>query len=374
MKLLFVIHSLAGGGAERVTSTLANYWSRKGWEVTVLTIAAPGPEAYALDPAVRQISLLMESEGGNLPIALRNNIQRIRALRRALRQFRPDAAIAMMTKASVLLAFAAYGMPDVAAIGSERTYPPRLDPHSLWGVLRKWSYGKLTAVVAQTEDAKAWLQAHTHARRIVVIPNAPEWPMPSRAPVLNPRTIVTKGARVLLAAGRLDPVKGFDWLIEAFAPLARKHPDWKLVILGNGPQRAALEWQISRLGLDAQALLPGAAGNVAEWYSSADLFVLSSRYEGFPNALVEALAHGLPAVGLDCHAGPRDIIRDGVDGWLIPAGDVQALTSALDQVMSDDALRRGFAQRAVEARERFSLERIAAMWEALFRECRDPRV
>jgi glycosyltransferase involved in cell wall biosynthesis len=112
--------------------------------------------------------------------------------------------------------------------------------------------------------------------------------------------------------------------------------------------------------------MPGIAGNVAQWHARCDLYVLTSHSEGFPNALAEALCHGLPAVSVDCDTGPRDIIRHGVDGLLVPAGDATALTQALDRLMGDDELRRQFAAHAVDARQRFSIDRIAGLWEALF--------
>jgi len=159
-------------------------------------------------------------------------------------------------------------------------------------------------------------------------------------------------------------------LLEAFVTLARKYYNWNLVILGEGPERRALETQVQAFGLDGRVFLPGRVGNVGEWYERADVYVMSSRFEGFPNALAEAMAHGLPAVSFDCDTGPRDIIRPEVDGLLVLPGNVDALTAALDRLMDDAALRAQFAARAVEVRERFSMERIAGMWEELFAKLR----
>jgi glycosyltransferase involved in cell wall biosynthesis len=121
--------------------------------------------------------------------------------------------------------------------------------------------------------------------------------------------------------------------------------------------------------LEDRIHLPGAVGNVADWYEHGDLYVMSSDFEGFPNTLAEALAHGLPAVSLDCDTGPRDIIRHGVDGLLVPAGDEVGLAQALDRVMADSDLRSSLAARSIDARERFSLEKVSAMWEELFEQC-----
>jgi glycosyltransferase involved in cell wall biosynthesis len=171
---------------------------------------------------------------------------------------------------------------------------------------------------------------------------------------------------VLLGAGRLEPQKGFDSLLEAFAGIAQTHTDWDLVILGEGTLRTMIEQQVQVAGLEKRVHLPGLVGNVGEWYERADLYVMSSRFEGFGNTLAEALAYGLPAVSFDCDTGPRDIIRHEMDGLLVPPGDVTGLAAALDRLMRDANLRKRFAERAVEARERFSITRIAGMWEELF--------
>jgi glycosyltransferase involved in cell wall biosynthesis len=114
--------------------------------------------------------------------------------------------------------------------------------------------------------------------------------------------------------------------------------------------------------------MPGIVGNVGAWYAHADLYAMTSRSEGFPNALAEAMSHGLPAVSVDCDTGPRDIIRDGIDGLLVPPNNPAALVDALDRIMGDAAFRVQLAARARDARERFSIEKIAGMWDALFDE------
>jgi glycosyltransferase involved in cell wall biosynthesis len=238
----------------------------------------------------------------------------------------------------------------------------------VWERLRRHLYSHLAAVTVLTGESAVWLKAHTYARRVPIIPNAVVWPLPIQSPRLDPVSVGIPGRKRLLAVGRLVSQKGFDWLITAFAMLAERYPSWELVILGEGPLRPALQAQVDAADLQQRVFLPGRVGNVGQWYEYADLYVMSSRFEGFPNTLVEALAHGLPAVSFDCDTGPRDIIRHEVDGLLVPLGDVAALTADLERVMGDVNLRLRLATRAVEARERFSMERIAGMWEALFKE------
>ena len=314
----------------------------------------------------------MASDSENPSAAVVNNLRCIFALRWVLREVQPTIALALMSSTNVLLALAATGLRGIVTVGSEHIYPPQYPLGAAWETLRKHLYAHLTALTALTQESSAWLRRHTRARKIVVIPNAATFPLPEREPCLEPPDI-PQGKRMLLAVGRLDAQKGFDLLIATFQRLAEEFPDWMLVILGEGPDRAALEQQVRSVGLVDRIRLPGRAGNVGRWYAAADLYVMSSRFEGFPNTLVEAMAHGLPAVSFDCDTGPRDIVRHGVDGLLVPAGDTDALEGALHGMMADPSLRHRFAQRAVEARERFSIEKIAAMWEALFEELRSAK-
>lgn len=370
MRLLFFIHSLSSGGAERVTANLANHWAAKGWHITIVTLAPLSLDFYELHPAVRRTALELAGESQNVLAGLWNNLRRVRALRQVLRQVQPDIALALMSTANVILALATRGLTNVCAIGSEHTHPPQLPLGAHWGALRRSAYGQLAAVVALTQETADWLRIHTRAQRLPIIPNMALWPLAAQAPRLIPETICVADRHILLAVGRLDKEKGFDWLLEAFTALARKYYNWNLAILGEGPDRRTLETQVQAAGLDGRVFLPGRAGNVGEWYGRADLYVMSSRFEGFPNTLAEAMAHGLPAVSFDCDTGPRDIIRHEIDGLLVPPGDVARLHAALDRLMSDASLRAQFASRAVEVRERFSRERIAGMWEKLFAEVR----
>lgn len=369
MRLLIFIGSLSSGGAERVTANLANYWAAQGWTITVVTLAPLNLDFYELHPAVVRIALNQTGDSGHPLIGAWQNLRRVRALRRVLRAVRPDLALSMMSTANVLLALAAWGLP-VCAIGSERTHPPQCPVGRGWETLRRHLYGRLAAVTALTRESAEWLQAHTRVRRVPVIPNAAPWPLPEQSPRLDPTAVGVPGRQRLIAVGRLSVEKGFDLLIAAFAMLAGRYPHWELVILGEGSLRSALQAQIDAADLRQQVFLPGRAGNIGPWYASADLYVMSSRFEGFPNTLAEAQAYGLPAVSFDCDTGPRDIIRHEVDGLLVPAGEVAGLTAALERLMGDADLRRRFSERAVEARERFAMARIAGLWEALFAELR----
>jgi len=366
LRILFYLQSLSSGGAERVTAILANHWAQQGWGVTIVTVADKDQDFYRLDPRIRRIGLNMAIQSRHIGQAVVNNLRRIRALHRILRREKPDVAVAMMATANVTLALAGR-LARVSTVGSERIHPPALPLGRFWERARRWAYPMLAGLVAQTRDSAAWLRVHAPAPRIAVIPNPVQYPLVPHPPQITPSEVAPlQGRRMLLAVGRLEEQKGFDRLLDAFAELADRHTDWHLVILGRGGLHQVLTEQAARLGIRDRVSLPGAVGNVGEWFEAADLYVLTSRFEGFPNTLLEALAHGVPSVAVDCETGPREILRHGVDGLLVPQGDPRELVAALDRMMGDESLRARFSKRAVEVRERFAVGRVAAQWEDLF--------
>ena len=365
-KILLLMTSLTGGGADRVTLNLAADWSGAGAEVVVATLAADDGDAYPIPAGVRRVALNLSGRSYSLLSMLRNNVAPVVKLRRMLRAERPDIAVGMATVSAVALALARCG--DMIAVGSERVYPGKEPLGRVWDVLQRHCYRRLDAIVAQASEGADRLRVRTNARRVVVIPNAVALPLPQGEPRIAVRDVVAPGRRILLAAGRLTGQKGFDRLLDGFAQVAPRHPDWRLVVLGKGALRGALQAQAERLGVGGLVHFPGHAGNAAEWYRAADAFVLSSRYEGFPNVLLEAMAHGCAVIGTDCNTGPRDIIRDGEDGLLVPQDDAAALAAGLDRLLGDEALRHRLASRAGEVCERFSPERIRGMWWSLFDE------
>ena len=366
MKMLMYVHSLENGGAERVVANLANYWASIGWDVTVVTVAPQEADFYQLDPAVGRICMHLTGSTRNVVAGLVRTAKRVRALRRILETEKPDIALSAMHTANVILALAARKLPGVLALGSEHNYPPKAPMGVIWETLRRHAYGRLQAVVPLTQECAGWLRHNTHARCIRVIPNAVSWPLSRHKPHLSPAACCRPGRHILLGVGRLSMEKNFTVLVEVFSRLAARHPEWDLVILGDGPARAALLAQVQASGLEQRVTLPGRVGNIGDWYARAALYAMTSHYEGFPNTLVEAMACGLPGVSFDCDTGPRDIIRHDVDGLLVAPGDAACLEAALDRLMGGEQLRKSFASRAIEARERFSMEKISGMWEDLF--------
>lgn len=368
MNVALVIAQMSSGGAERVAATLANHWAEKGWSVAVITLSHPENDFYALDSRIERISLRLTGRGRWLGGGLVSNLKRIAALRQELNARKPEVTVGFMPGSNILCGLASIGTGRVVA-GSEHIHPPMGSLGRGWRLLRKFVYPRLEFVSALTEESAAWIRSQTAARQTPVIPNPITYPIKNHKPIIEPASVVRglRGEKLLLAIGRLADQKGFDRLLDAFSTIVERQRDWSLVILGEGPLRAELEGHVQRLGLDRRVALPGAVGNIGDWYEAAEAYVMTSRFEGFGNTLAEALAYGVPAVAVDCETGPRDILRQGVDGLLVPQNDAPALTTAMNRLMGNTDERKRFAERAVEARERFATRRVAQQWEALFR-------
>jgi glycosyltransferase involved in cell wall biosynthesis len=370
LRIGLLIHSLLPGGAERVCSLLANQWVKQGYQVTLMTFAPISMDAYTLAPGVQRVHIGQWQNSPNRWHSFCKNIARVWRVRQQLRRSRLDVALSFMSVSNSCLAMAGLAT-RVACIGSERTYPPAV-PLGKVGELSRWfMYGLLDAVVAQTEDAARWVLAHTRARVVAAVANPVCLPLSQQEPYLAPQAVVRPGAKLLLAVGRFSEEKRFDALIRAFAAAVQKVQSqssitWQLVLVGDGELREPLETLVSQLGVKDQVLLPGRAGNIADWYAAADAFALSSRFEGYPNALLEALACGVPAVACDVLTGPRELIEDGVNGLLV-ANSPDALTSGLQQIMGNAPLRQHLASHADLTIRRHDIARIAARWEEIFR-------
>jgi len=357
MRITTIISSLYTGGAERALSTMANYWAAKRWKITLLIYDdGSTPTFYSLDSQIRTIALGIAGVSTNMIAGLFNNLKRVYVLRKAISVSKPDAVISFMDKNNVITLLATRGL-KVPVVVSEQTDPASHSIGRIWEQLRRWTYPWADHVVVQSQRALAYFPPKVQARSIV-IPNPVE-PIPEGKTSSDDLL----GKPSIIGMGRLVREKGFDLLLKAFARLKDRYPNWTLTILGDGNLRPQLESLRAELGLENRVHLPGIVKNPHQILKQAEIFVFSSRYEGFPMALTEAMACGLPVISTDCPSGPREIIRDGVDGVLVPPEDVDALAVAMDRLMSDEAERNRLASRATEVSERFGLEKVMGMWE-----------
>ncbi|HUK09107.1 MAG TPA: glycosyltransferase family 4 protein [Stellaceae bacterium] len=359
MRIISVIHGLWGGGAERALCTLAGGWAEAGHEVTILTFEHVGGPSYALHPAVQVRCLGLAKVSRHLPEALSQNYRRLRVLRRAIRESDPAIVVSFMERTNVLTLLATRGLGR-AVVVSEQTDPLLYDIGRLWAWVRRVCYPFADVLVCPTARTLARFQAMTRVRG-VVIPNPIV--IPSRAGQTSEKN---SERRTLIAMGRLVHQKGFDLLLEAFARIALRHPDWSLTIIGKGPLQRKLQEQSAALDLGARVHFVGELTDPFPMLRAADLFVLSSRFEGFGMALAEAMACGLPVVSFDCPEGPRDIIHDGVDGILVPTEDINALATALGRLMNDPRERARLGTEAATLLTRFGPEPVLSIWQDMF--------
>lgn len=354
---LFLIHGLSAGGSEKVAVELTARWAATGHPTALVTLAPASEDRFTTGRGVQRIGLdcLGHSRG---PIAaISANRARVRRIREAVADFDPDAVVSFNDRTNVLAALA-LRRRTFPLIASERSDPRSRAREPVWSALRRWTYPTTDALVIPSEGFRSWAVDVAGAAPVFVVPNAC-WSasLDDDAPPDSERE------PVVLGMGRFDRPKGFDLLIDAFAQIAPRRPEWRLRLVGEGPEREALLRQASEAGLGGRfEILPWAA-DPNERFRTARIFVLPSRGEGFPNVLVEAMAAGLPAIAFDCQSGPADVVRPGHDGLLVETGDTFALAAALHRMIGDDAFRVACARRAREVRTRFSPDSVFAKWE-----------
>lgn len=375
MRITNVIAGLGGGGAERVCVNLANAWAERGWDVTILTmVQRTEAPAYAIDSRVRRRDI--GRKGGAYPEELNTDslapilrglhgvacfeiiweMPLLAILRYAILGTTPDVVVAHIdfTNVKVLAAMHETGVPVIAC---EQTDVSKFTIGS-WQDTREALYRRADAVVATNPSIAKWLELR--GARACTIPNALKSP-----PTISVER--TGKRRRLVTLSRLSPEKRIDLLVCAFASIAGDFPEWDLEVYGDGPLREELAQLVDDLA-PGRIQLRGFTETPYAVLGGADLFVSSSWVEGFANAVWEALACGVPVVAMECGAGVRLLVRDGIDGLIVDADSPEALAFALASLMSNDAARAQMAARAPEVLERFSIESALKKWDALLGE------
>lgn len=347
MKVLLIQGGFGVGGAEKVVAMIASHRAQMGDEVTVMGFDMPDDGSYFPYPENVRI-LLPDGAKGSNPLA------RCQMIRRTIRATQPDVVLSFLTKINVLTLAAAIGT-GVPVVISERNNPRAQNAHPIWRHAQNLLVRRAACAVMQTDRARADLPSAVQAAA-KVIPN-PCAPNPEHPAQPDP-----DGNR-LVAVGRLDPQKGFDVLLRAMGKITAVLPDVTLTIHGEGPERKSLEALRAELKLENHVALPGASPTPGAWLSQADLLIMPSRFEGFPNVLAEATVSGLPVVSTDCDFGPREMIEVGENGLLVPVDDVPALASAVVGLMQDRALRTHMAGQAAINRDRLAPQRILQDWD-----------
>jgi glycosyltransferase involved in cell wall biosynthesis len=380
-RITLVIGSLACGGIQRVTVWLAQGLMARGYPVSVVTFATPDTDFFKLAPGVTRLSVGLRGRAPSvlwkLPSLMMKRQKRLRAL---IESTAPDVVIARapMVAVQTSLAMGRRRWPLIVTEHGDKPLRQKSRPREawrkwLWYKLRRvayWRATRLVSVCAAVDQAFGWVPAE----RRVVIHN------PCRtgasAAATDPSPDLDAEHHWIVSTGRLSHAKGYDVLLDAFARVADRFPEWELVILGDGELRDELIKRAWRLNLHSRVVFAGAVDDPAPFLARAELFALASRYEGFPNAHIEALSLGVPVVATDCptrpsearrigpaRGGVHELVEHGVTGLLVPPEDPVAFAAALEALLGDATKRGQMATNALRVREKFASEKTLDAWE-----------
>lgn len=349
-----VTGSLEAGGAERVFADMANYWNGKGWRITLATWAGRTSEDfYELDAGVRRVWLDVDVPNTSLLAKFQAYTRRIRKLRGILANVRPDAVLSFIDTSNVMTLFACMGLRLRVVVSERINGAANSCIPWMWRALRMATYWRADAVIAQTPDAARWIAKLCGVKAIAV-------PNPLRA------LPETDGPResVVLAVGRLTHQKGFDLLIRAFADVHQEFPNWRLVIIGTGPEHSELLRLREQLKVGDCVEFRSPVKDIELWMSRAGLVVQPSRFEGFPNVVLEAMGMGAAVISADCRSGPAEIINDDVNGRLVPVDDVAMLGRVMAELLRQPEERARLGSEAKKVRQRFRQDLVMKQWES----------
>ena len=343
MRIFLIIPTLTSGGAERVMSELANELAIQKNDV-YLVVLAESNDFYTINHNVKIHRLGFYNKGKIQKKAA--EFRTLFKLRQLLKKEKPDAVLSFMEKYNIVTILASRFL-GLKVFVSDRSNPKKILPKYI-EVLRNLTYRYTTGIVAQTSLAKEILEKATLNKNIKVIPN------PIRKVQLYAEI---RRQKIILNIGRLVPEKGHKYLLEVFHKL--NVTDWKLVILGDGPLKNELIEQAKELRIENQLIMPGTVNNVDEWFAKSSIFAFTSLSEGFPNALVEAMAAGLPCVSFDCDAGPRDIIIDGENGFLDLENSVSSFANKIEALIRNNKLREKIGNNAKQVISQYNSKDIS---------------
>ena len=357
MKVLFCIKALAagpGGGAERILSEISSALAERSHDISLLTFDKPGTEDfYRVSANVGRIRLGIGETTAKSGLFV--TAARLRQLRKVVRQQSPDVVVGFMHSSFTVAGLAAIGT-DVPVLGSERTSYRHYRLNRFDQAMLLLAQPFLTRMTVNSEGVRKGFP-HFISKRMTVIPN----PVEVRDSYADP---IGGREKILLSVGGLRPEKNHESLVRAFALARQQHPDWTLRIVGDGKLRSRLMAVAKDLAIERFVELAGATALVDREYQRAQLFALPSIYEGFPNCLAEALAHGLPAIGYADCPGTNELISTGTNGILVTGDDpVAGLAAALREMMSSPEKRRLMGAAAVHSVTGYSIDLITDKWE-----------
>jgi glycosyltransferase involved in cell wall biosynthesis len=357
MKICLIISSLRSGGAERVLSELANYWVSNSHQVSLITIDEKASDFYDIDPSIQRHAMNLSFESNGLFAGILANVKRIITIRKIVQAQKPDVVLSFMDSTNILCCISLVGT-KIPLFVSERIDPFERKISLIRTLIRPYLYRNFAKkVVVQTLAVEVKCQSNWSISNIKVISN----------PISTHHYFSAMPRdKIILSVARLYPQKRHENLIRAFHKTNYKCGQWKLIICGDGPLKQDLIGLVNKLELSEYVLFTGSIKNISEYFNLASIFCLSSSYEGFPNALLEALSMGCACISTDCKSGPREILEDGRLGILVPVDDVEAMAEALRRLMQSPELREQFGSHADYVREYYHLDKISRQWLNLF--------
>lgn len=353
--IAFVIGSLSSGGAERVISTLSNELVNS-YEVCIITFVEKKP-FYPLDERVKVISCQDSArQSTNIFERLTSNYSLYRRIKTILKVQNVDVCLGFLPRSNILSIFASQSL-NIPVIICERNDPESVGKNFIWDTFRKYTYSKAHFLVVQTKEIKRFFTSLVDADKIHILPN------PLSPDFQNTGIDDSSREKIILNVGRLTKQKNQRTLIEAFYKL---NPEgWKLIIVGEGYRRKEYEKMILDFGMQERILLPGRKTNISDYYNEAKIFAFTSLFEGFPNALIEAMYMGLPCISIDCPTGPSELISDGNNGFLVEIGNEIDFVEKLDQLIQNPELRKKFSAASGAVIEKYRVQNVLKEWEKI---------
>lgn len=351
-KILFVNHSLSDGGSEKVMTIIANEFIKRNYDVSMIIIEKSEKETYVLDDKVKRYYFDPKNKKGSDFVWTC-----IKYIRKIIRDIKPDVIVSFMIRINIMTIIADFGIKNKLLV-SERAAPAyRKEKREMLHFLENTLYNFTTAVIVQTNQVKDMFVAPIR-RKCVVIANPIQPNLPTAFHGQRENSIV--------ALGRLTKQKNFEMLIKAFANCSTIIPDYSLKIYGDGEEREHLGELIYQLKMEDRIHLMGYVADVNQQIRDAAIYVSSSNFEGISNAMLEAMAIGLPVVCTDCPVGGAAMAIDDSNGILIPVGDQKGLENAIKRIVNDSEFAEKIGRNAEKVRNRFSVENIVNQWEAVF--------
>lgn len=358
-KIVFCIDSLVKGGAERVVSTLANNFAKDN-EVTIVTILNKNVE-YDLESNIALIELGKKIKKKRNKIANRinymiNSVDLVKKMRKNLNSIKPDIIITFLPEASFISILANKNKYKI--IISDRNDPKQEYNNIIYKFLMKKLYPKADGYVFQTHDAKDYfnniIDFNTNNYEIILNPVNPNFEDCPR---------FTERKTKIVSVGRLTEQKNMELLIDSFSKMCGEFPEYTLNIYGEGNKREELEQKIKKLNLENKVFLPGVKDDIKNEIYDASLFVMSSNYEGMPNALIEAMVLGLPVISTDCPCGgPRMLIENEKNGYLVKVGDKAELVKTMRLVLSNEIIKENIGKEATKIANLVNINVVNTKW------------